>query len=67
MEINGKEISKELMDKAAKCETVEELLALARENGIELTAEQAEEDLPGQGERHRSDCRVEGVIAGYGD
>ena len=42
MESNGKEISSELMDKAAKCRTAEELLALAKENGIELTAEQAE-------------------------
>ena len=42
MESNGKEISSELMDKAAKCRTAEELLALAKENGIELTPEQAE-------------------------
>ena len=42
MEINGKEISQELMEKAVACRTTEELLALAKENGIELTAEQAE-------------------------
>ena len=42
MEINGKEIPQELMEKAAACQTTEELLALVKENGIELTAEQAE-------------------------
>ena len=42
MEINGKEITQEMMKKAAACKTTEELLALAKENDIELTAEQAE-------------------------
>ena len=42
MEINGKKISKELIAKAEVCETAEELLALAKDNGIELSAEQAE-------------------------
>lgn len=42
MEINGKEITKELMAKAAACKTAEELLALAKQNGIEISVEQAE-------------------------
>ena len=71
MEINGKEISQELMEKAVACRTTEELLALAKENGIELTAEQAEaylavyqsgkipdEELDAvAGGRSRSNCR----------
>ena len=42
MKIDGKEISKELLAKAMKCDTPEELAALAKENGIEVTVEQAE-------------------------
>jgi len=42
MEINGKEITQEMMEKAAACKTAEELLALAKENGIEISVEQAE-------------------------
>ena len=40
--INPNEISKELMAKAQACETPEELLKLAKENGIELSKEAAE-------------------------
>ena len=42
MAFNGKEITQEMMAKAAACKTTEELLALAKENGIELSVEQAE-------------------------
>lgn len=42
MEINGKEITQEMMEKVASCKTTEELLVLAKENGIELSIEQAE-------------------------
>ena len=40
--INGKEITKELLVKAMQCDTPEELMKLAKENGVELTKEQAE-------------------------
>ena len=42
MKIDGKEISKELLAKAMACETAEELVALAKENGVEITNEQAQ-------------------------
>ena len=42
MKINGKEISKELMAKAMQCDTPEELVKVAKDEGFELTAEQAE-------------------------
>ena len=35
-------IPRELVEKAMQCETAEELLKLAEENGIELTMEEAE-------------------------
>ncbi len=40
--IDGKEISREVLAKAMLCETPEELVKLAKENGVELTAKEAE-------------------------
>ena len=42
MKIDGKEISRKVLAEAMKCETPEELMKLAKENGVELTVEQAE-------------------------
>ena len=42
MEIKGKEITKELVAKAMQCDTPEELVALAKEHGFEITTKQAE-------------------------
>ena len=42
MEIKGKEITKELVAKAMQCDTPEELVALAKEQGFEITMKQAE-------------------------
>ena len=42
MKINDKEISKELIAKALQCDSPEELVALAKTEGIEITVEQAE-------------------------
>ena len=39
MPINKNEITKEMLEKALQCETVEDLLALAKAEGIELTKE----------------------------
>lgn len=41
-EYNGKELTPELIQKAESCKSVEELLALAKDNGIEVTAEEAQ-------------------------
>ena len=40
--INVNELSREQIEKAMACETVEELMALAKAEGIELTKEEAE-------------------------
>ena len=40
MPINKNEITKEMLGKALQCETVEDLLALAKAEGIELTKDQ---------------------------
>ena len=40
-QLKGKELTPELIRKAMACGTVEDLLALAKENGVEITAEEA--------------------------
>lgn len=40
-EYNGKELTPELIQKAWTCKSAEELLALAGENGISITEEEA--------------------------
>ena len=42
MPINKNEITKEMIAKAMQCKTVEELMALAKSEGLEITKEQAE-------------------------
>ena len=59
-------MNQELVNKARKAKSVEELLALAKENGIELTTEQAKEYFaqlnPTKGEL--SDDELEDVAGG---
>ena len=42
MPINKNELTKEMVEKAMRCETADELIALAKTEGIELTKEEAE-------------------------
>ena len=42
MPINENELTKEMVAKAMKCETAEDLIALAKAEGIDLTKEEAE-------------------------
>ena len=42
MEINKKIITKEQLEKAMECKTAEELMALAKSEGYDITKEQAE-------------------------
>ena len=42
MPIDKTKLTKELLDKAAQCETAEQLIALAKESGVELTKTEAE-------------------------
>ena len=42
MPIDKSKITKEMMEKAAQCETAEELIALAKSAGIEITKAEAE-------------------------
>ena len=40
--INAKKLTRELIEKAMACKTAEELVAVAKTDGIELTKEEAE-------------------------
>ena len=42
MPINKDELTKEMIEKAMQCKTAEELIALAKTGGYELTKEEAE-------------------------
>ena len=42
MPIDKTKITKEMLEKAAKCETAEELIALAKSEGFEITKAEAE-------------------------
>jgi ribosomal protein L12E/L44/L45/RPP1/RPP2 len=42
MQYKGKEITKEMLEKAQQCESAQELMKLADEIGIELSVEEAE-------------------------
>ena len=42
MSINKNEITKEMLEKAMQCKTVEDLIAFAKDEGVELTKEEAE-------------------------
>jgi predicted ribosomally synthesized peptide with nif11-like leader len=39
--INKNELTKEMLEKAMQCETAEDLIALAKTEGVELTKEEA--------------------------
>ena len=42
MPINKNEITKEMLEKAMQCETADELIALAKAEGFEITKDEAE-------------------------
>jgi len=42
MPINKNELTKEMIEKAMQCESVDELMALARAEGFEVTKDEAE-------------------------
>ncbi len=42
MPINKNEITKEMIEKAMQCQTADELMALAKAEGVEITKEEAE-------------------------
>ena len=64
MPINVNELTKEQIQKAMACETVEELMELAKSEGIELTKEEAEAYLAEMKDLELDDERLKNVAGG---
>ena len=69
MPTNNNELTKEMLAKAMQCETPEELIALAKSEGIELTKEEAEAYLVELDDVELDDESLKKVAGGscYGD
>ena len=66
MPINKDELTKEMIEKAMQCETAEDLIALAKAEGITLTKEEAEAYLAELDDFELDDAMLRNV-AGGGD
>ena len=66
MPINKNELTKEMIEKAMQCETSEDLIALAKAEGITLTKEEAEAYLAELDDFELDDAMLRNV-AGGGD
>ena len=64
MNFKGKEITEEMLKKASECKNVEELLKLAKENGMEVTAEEAEAFLDEMGDIELDETMLDNVAGG---
>ena len=65
MPINKNEITKELLAKAMQCRTAEELMALAKSEGMEVTKEEAEAYLAEIYDIELEEEALEKVAGGY--
>ncbi len=65
MPINKKEITKEMLAKAMQCRTAEELMALAKSEGREVTKEEAEAYLAEIDDFELEEEALEKVAGGY--
>ena len=65
MPINKNEITKEMLAKAMQCRTAEELMALAKSEGLEVTKEEAEAYLAEIDDFELEEESLEKVAGGY--
>jgi predicted ribosomally synthesized peptide with nif11-like leader len=65
MSIDKSKISKEMLDKALECKTADELIALAKTEGIDITAEEAEAYLAELSEFELKDGELNRVAGGF--
>ena len=65
MPINKNEITKEMLAKAMQCRTAEELMALAKSEGMEVTKEEAEAYLAEIYDIELEEEALEKVAGGY--
>ena len=64
MPINKNELTKEMIEKAMQCETAEDLIALAKSEGMELTKEEAEAYLAELDDFELDDALLRNVAGG---
>ena len=65
-EINGKTVTKEFTEKAMGCENADELMALAKAEGYEITKEEAEAFLAEMSDVELGDEVMEKAAGGVG-
>ena len=64
MPINKNEITKEMIEKVMQCKTADELIALAKTEGCEITKEEAEAYLAEMKDMELDDERLKNVAGG---
>ena len=64
MPINENELTKEMVAKAMKCETADDLIALAKAEGIDMTKEEAEAYLAEMDDVELDDTALQQVAGG---
>ena len=64
MPINENELTKEILAKAMKCETAEDLIALVKAEGIDMTKEEAEAYLAERDDVELDDTALQQVAGG---
>ena len=65
MAVNRKEITNEQIMKAAQCKTADELMALAKAEGVDITKEEAEAYLAELSEFELKDGELKRVAGGF--
>ena len=65
MPINKNELTKEMIAKAMQCRTTEELIALAKSEGIKVTKEEAEAYLAEMDDMELEEEALKKVAGGY--
>ncbi len=65
MPIDKTKISKAMIDKALKCETAEELMAIAKAEGLEITKDEAEAYMAEMDNMELDNAALDKVAGGY--
>ena len=65
MQIDKTKISKAMIDKAFKCESAEELMAMAKAEGYEITKDEAEAYMAELDNMELDNAALDNVAAGY--
>ena len=65
MPIDKSKLTKEMLEKASMCQTADELIAMAKTEGIDITAEEAEAYLAELSEFELKDVELNRVAGGF--